>query len=126
MWNKKTSLRRLRRLNRRQRKKLHLGEFQEFAFEIKMRFSQPLDEVACDVFWGGLIEMLELRQLAVGGLGGRLPMTETDGIVSAWNRNSPTDEDRQAVLDWLQHRPEVATAEAGEFVDAWYGWDGFR
>ena len=37
---------RLRRLNRRQRKKLRLGEFQELVFEIRVHFHQPLDDTA--------------------------------------------------------------------------------
>ena len=28
------------------------------------------------------------------------------------------------VLTWLQARPEVVEARAGELVDAWYGWEG--
>jgi uncharacterized protein YggL (DUF469 family) len=47
---------------------------------------------------------------------------DTDGIVSAWGRGSPSDDDRQAVLDWLKKRPELAHAEVGQFVDGWYEW----
>jgi len=114
---------RLRRLNRRQRKKLRLGEFQELVFEIRVRFHQPLDDTAYDPFLDAFIEFIESRQLAIGGLGGRLPLAETDGIISAWSRDSPSEEDRQAVLAWLHERPEVALAEVGEFVDGWYGWN---
>jgi hypothetical protein len=114
---------RLCRLNRRQRKKLRLGEFQELVFEIRVRFHQPLDEAAYDPFLDAFIEFIESCQLAVGGLGGRLPLAETDGIISAWGRGSPVEEDRQAILAWLHERPEVAFAEVGEFVDGWYGWD---
>jgi len=53
----------------------------------------------------------------VGGLGGTLPLLATDGIVSALKRGSSTEEDRQAVLDWVRQRPEVADAAVGEFVD---------
>lgn len=122
MLNRPPSAGKLKRLNRRQRKKLRVGEFQELVFEIRMTFSQPLDEAAYDAWWDAFIGLIESRQLAVGGLGGRLPLTETEGIVSTQSRGSPTEEDRQAVLLWLQHRPEVASTEAGEFVDGWYGW----
>ena len=114
---------RLRRLNRRQRKKLRLGEFQELVFEIRVHFHQPLDDAAYDSFLDAFIDFIESRKLAVGGLGGRLPLAETDGIISAWGRGSPAEEDRQAVLAWLHERPEAALAEVGEFVDGWYGWD---
>jgi len=117
------SARKLRRLNKRQRKKLRVGEFQELVFEIRISFCNSLDEDAYDIFFDEFIDLIEERHLAVGGLGGRLPLVETEGIVSAWGRGSPTAVDRQSVLDWLRQRPEVASAEASEFVDGWYGWE---
>ena len=56
-------------------------------------------------------------------MGGGLPLSATDGTVSAAQRGSPTEADRQAVLAWLRNRPEGACAEAGDFVDGWYGWE---
>jgi uncharacterized protein YggL (DUF469 family) len=64
---------------------------------------------------------IESRHLAVGGMGGQLPLLGTDGIVSASGCGSPTEADQQAVLEWLRHRPEVANAEVGHLVDGWYG-----
>lgn len=116
------SARRLRRLNRRQRKKLHVGEFQELVFDVRMAFRQPLDEATHSTLLDAFIAMIETRGLIVGGLGGRLPLTRTDGVIAARGRGSPTEADRQAVLDWLTKRPEVERAVAGEFVDGWYGW----
>lgn len=118
-----TSARRLHRLNRRQRKKLRLGEFQELIFEVRVAFREPLDEAAYDRFIDGFIDFIESRKLLVGGMGGRLPLAETDGMIAARGRGSPSDEDRRAVLAWLEARPEVVQAEAGEFVDAWHSWD---
>jgi uncharacterized protein YggL (DUF469 family) len=117
------SARKLARLNRRQRKKLRVGKFQELVFEVRIRFHQPMEEARLDTFLDGVIELIEARQLVVGGLGGTLPLLATDGIVSALKRGSPTEEDRQAVLDWARRRPEVADAAVGELVDGWYGWD---
>lgn len=124
--NSLPSARKLQRLNRRQRKKLRVGEFQELVFKVRMTFRQPLAEPAYDVLLDAFIELIESRRLIVGGLGGQLPLVEADGIVSAWGRGSPAEEDRQAVLDWLRHRPEVASAEVGEFVDGWYGWENAK
>lgn len=123
MLNHAPSARKLKRLNRRQRKKLRVGEFQELVFEVRICFHEPMENSALDGFMDELFDLVESRRLAVGGLGGRLPLLETDGVISAWERGSPTEEDRQAVLDWLQRQPEVATAEVGAFVDGWYGWD---
>ena len=117
------SVRKLARLNRRQRKKLRVGEFQELVFKVDIRFRQPIEGPRFDAFVDGFIDLIESRRLLVGGMGGRLPLLETDAIVSAWNRSSTTEDDRQAVLDWLLRHPEVAGAEVGAFRDGWYGWD---
>lgn len=109
-------------MNPRQRKKLRVGEFQEFVFEIKIRFRQPMEDAALDSFMDRFIDLIESRHLIVGGLGGRLPLMETNGIVSAWGRSSPTNEDRLVVQDWLEKHIEVANAEAGSLIDGWYGW----
>lgn len=109
---------RLRRLNRRQRKKLRLGEFQEFTFEVQVQFHEPLDEVAYDLFLDSFLEFVEVRLLAFGGMSWRLPQTKIDGVISAWGHGSPTDDDRQSVLAWLQERPEIALAKVEELCNA--------
>ncbi len=113
----------LQRLIRRQSKKHRVGEFQEFVFEVRAAFRQPLDEAGYDVFLDEFIEMIESRQLCVGGMGEHLPLAETSGVVQSAHRGSPSDEDRQFVANWLRQRPEVASADVGELVDGWYGWD---
>jgi len=110
----------LNSLNRRQRKKLRVGEFQELVFEIRIQFGQPMDDATLDTFWDDFIDWVESRRLAVGA---RSDLVKMDGVISAWGRGSPTEADRQALLDWLRLRSEVASAEAGDFVDGWYGWD---
>jgi uncharacterized protein len=64
--------------------------------------------------------------LIVGGMGGHLPLAETDGHRVGVEARSPSDDDWQTVLAWLKNRPEVANGEVGEFVDGWYdgqsGW----
>lgn len=100
-----------------------MGDFHELVFEVRIRFRSPLEEGSYNAFLDEFVALIESRHLAVGALGGRMPLMETEGIVFAWGRGSPTDEDRQqAVVDWLRQHPEGAAAEAGEFVDAWYGW----
>ena len=123
MLNLLPSARTLRRLNRRQRKKLRVGEFQELVFEVRVQFRQPMDDAAHDAFLDEFIEIIESRHLAVGGMGGQLPLMETDGVVSAWGRGSPTEVDRAAVADWLRQHPDVASADVGDLVDGWYGWE---
>lgn len=116
------STRKLTSLNRRQRKKLRVGEFQEFVFEVQIYFNRALDEVTFDSFLDDFIEFIECRCLNLGGFGGRLPIRETDGIISTWGRGSTTDEDRRAVQGWLMQYPEVANANTGALIDGWYGY----
>lgn len=113
---------RLQRWNRRQRKKLHLGEFQELGFTLNLTFHAPLDEAAYDSFWDAIIERIEALGLCVGGLGGMLPIADTDGFVSSWGNGSVTPEQVSKLLDWCRIRPEVKEVRASELVDAWHGW----
>lgn len=114
---------RISKLTARQRKKHHVGEFQEFCFEIKIAFEQPLTEQTYDAWWDTFLNLIEARQLFVAGIGGRLPLSETSGTVVAAGQSSPSEEDRQAVLAGLKALPNVARAEAGELTDAWYSRD---
>lgn len=115
-----TAKTRIRRMNRRQRKKLRLQEFQELIFTVRAKFDRPLDESAYEPLLDDFIAFIESRDLGVGGMGGRLPLVATEGVIQAWTRRSPTEEDRQAVVAWLSSRPEVVEASADDFVDGWH------
>ena len=115
-----TSKGRVRQLNQRQRKKLRLGEFQELVFLVRAKFLRPLDESAYEFLLDDFIEFIESRKLSVGGMGGHLPLSETDGTIQTWGRGSPSEDDRQAVVAWLIARSEVASASADDFVDGYY------
>lgn len=113
----------VRRLNRRQRKKLRVAEFQEYVFEVRVWFEKPLEEAGNDQFLDAFIEMIESRDLRVSGMGGLLPLKKTDALIHASGRRSPTADDQKAVMIWLGQRAEVARVEVGDRVDAWYGWE---
>lgn len=113
---------RLVRWNRRQRKKLRLGEFQELGFTLYLTFHTPLDDGAFDPFWDAIIAHIEALDLCVGGLGGQLPIAEAEGFISRWGRGTVTPEQQASLLDWCRARPEVSEARASELVDAWHGW----
>lgn len=112
-----TCVGRLRRLNRRQRKKLKVAEFLEFTFEVRAQFREPLSEAAYDQFLDAFIDFIEKRLLAFGGMSWRLPLAKIDGVISAWGRGSPSEDDRQSVLAWLQGLPDIALAEVGVLSD---------
>ena len=111
------STRRIRRLNRRQRKKLRLGEFQELVFALRWTNRQDLNEAEQDVLVDELIELVESRGLLFGG--GFSPHGG-DGIVTRAGRSSTGEADRDALVEWLSKHHAVQAVEAGKFVDGWY------
>ena len=100
--------------SRRQRKKMRVGEFQEFGFEYELKVGQALapeqEEALMDRF---VRELLVPRNLAAAGW-------VREGFVTAFARGSATEDDRQAKQAWLAAQPEVAEATVSALKDAWY------
>lgn len=97
--------------SRRLRKKLHVDEFREDGFHLRVVL-RALSAAEADRFWDAfLAEAIEARGLTYGG--------GEEGFVAAL-RGSATEADRDAVRDWLAARPEVVSAAIGPLVDAWY------
>lgn len=111
----------LRRLNRRQRKKLRVGEFRELVFEVDIVFAHPLGDDEYDDFIASFVEFAGSRGLCIGGFGGRSPLAQTGGIVAAPDGHSATEDDRAALEQWLRQQALVRNAVVGELVDGWYG-----
>ncbi|WP_455233309.1 50S ribosome-binding protein YggL [Geopseudomonas aromaticivorans] len=44
-------------------------------------------------------------------------------MISPIGRGTATDDDRQAVLEWLEAWPGVEHVAVGDLIDGWYGWD---
>ena len=113
---------RMRRLTPRQRKKLWVGEFQEHCFDVELAFRNPMSDEPHSDFIDEFFGFLEQRGMLGGGFGGREPIDKTDGVISMIGRGSPTEQDREAVVQWLRTRPEIADARALDFKDAWHGY----
>ena len=111
------SKRRIRRMNRRQCKKLRLGEFQELVFALRWTNRQDLNEAEQDAQLDALVEFVESRGLLFGG--GFSPQGG-DGIVTRAGRSSTNEADRDALVEWLRKHPDVQAVEADQFVDGWY------
>jgi len=112
-----------RRMNARQRKKRRVGEFKELCFDVELVFRSPIDSEQWDRFADDLFDFLDRRHLTGGGFGGRFPLNETDGIITTYDRGSTTEEDREAVTQWLRERSEIAEVRALDFKDAWHGYN---
>lgn len=111
----------LHRLNRRQRKKLRVGEFIERVFEVELAFTAPLNDAAYDTLLNAFIDLAESRNLLLCGFSGHIPFDNADGMISA-QRGSVTEEDREAILTWLRARPEIKSVVSAALRDGWYGW----
>lgn len=103
--------------SRRLRKKMRVGEFQEFGFEYELEVKAPLapeqEEALMDRF---VQELLVPRNLAAAGW-------VSEGFVTAFERGSATEDDRQATQAWLAAQPEVGEATVSGLMDAWYAED---
>ena len=112
----------LRSLNQRQRKKLHLGEFQELGATIRLSFKEPLSEAQIEPLFNAFVDFIDPQQLMMAGFGGSLPLAKTDMFICRVGRGTLSQEDVTLLLAWLTARPEVSGAEAGGLVDAYYGF----
>lgn len=100
--------------SRRLRKKLHVDEFQELGFDIETELKVPLVGNAEDELLIAFVEgAIEPRGLIYGG-------GLTCGYVCKAGGGSATDEDREAVREWLQARTEFASVTVHNLSDAWY------
>ncbi|BCG14522.1 MULTISPECIES: YggL family protein [Vibrio] len=102
--------------SRRIRKKLFLGEFAILGFEISCE-TDINDFDRYDAFVDDFIDYIDELGLCFGG--GGLELFE--GFLCSTNRyGSATKEQKAQVIKWLEARPEVKSAQAGELVDANY------
>ena len=99
--------------SRRLRKKLHLAEFTElgFQFEVDLKgdLSQQDEEALADRF---LSEIVEPSGLLLGGW-------VTSGYIAKFHHSSATEEDREAIRQWLAQQTIVDAVRVGELIDAW-------
>jgi uncharacterized protein YggL (DUF469 family) len=108
-------------MKKRLRKKKHLGEFQEFGFEVSCRFNSELSDEQFEQFIDTFLqEAIESNGLSFGGGGDK---QEWKGFVTLDRSGSATEEHRINVSKWLESRPEVIYIKVDSLVDAWYGWD---
>jgi len=103
--------------NRRLRKKLYLGEFAVYGFDLSFNF-EGMDPQGASDFLDEIIELVESRDLIIAGGGD----AESFGlfICAAARYGSATEEDRAALTSWLEAKPQVKDIEVGELVDAYY------
>jgi uncharacterized protein YggL (DUF469 family) len=112
-------------MNKRLRKKKHLGEFRQMGFSAECRLRSGLSSAEFDQFTDEFIaQAIEARRLVFGG--GGSPNRGWSGIVCRdASHDSTTDGDKAAVHHWLEQRPEVESFRLSDFWDVWHGTDPF-
>jgi hypothetical protein len=104
-------------MRKRLRKKLRLGEFQEFGFELRFRLEPTLGQDEVDRFSDSfLLQAIEDNDLLCGGSCG----LEWDVFVTRDRRGSVSAKHTAVVRAWLERHPAVHDVFVGELQDAWH------
>jgi uncharacterized protein len=102
-------------MNKRIRKKHHIGEFAERGFAATFTLADRVTGDAVHDFLELLAsEVLEPRGLQCGGGGDR----GWELFIFNPDRESASEEDRAAVTAWLASRDEVSEVTVGPLIDA--------
>lgn len=104
--------------SKRLRKKLHVGEFTEYGFNINFELNKPVTDGEIEAFLDTFLDdLIEKNGLIYGGGFG----VKFDGFVILEKRGSTTEEHRQLIKVWLESKKEIKNFQIGELVNAWYG-----
>jgi len=110
-----------RRLNLRQRKKQHLGEFQEWGLSIRAQLPGCDTDATMDAFIDSFLAQVESRNLMFGGGFGTAAVADLDGMLAKPGRGSMTRAQGEAVLAWLAVDPRVGDVTCCTWIDLWHG-----
>jgi len=102
-------------MNKRLRRKKHVGEFQELGFELSCNVELKHDDPEFDNWCDDFIAMIESYGLICGG--GGLPSDWE--VFIARHKGSVTEKERDAVSDWLKENKHVKNFEVKNLIDAW-------
>ncbi|TNG91393.1 DUF469 domain-containing protein [Pasteurellaceae bacterium USgator11] len=103
--------------NRRQRKKMHLGEFQELGFVVRWQFADNTSVEAIDATLDRFIaEVIKPNGLAYEGSG----YLNWEGLVCLESIGNCNDSHRTLVAQWLKDN-QLQQVETSELFDIW--WD---
>ncbi len=118
--DKQPSNRWVQSLNRRQRKKLYLAEFQEWLAVVKVGFAAPLSEADFALWADDLHQWLAERELSMTGGADVSPVSEAELMIVS-DFASVTPELLAEISAALLAQAQVSTCEA-QLDDAWHGW----
>ena len=105
-------------MNKRRRKKLHIGEFIQLGFEASFKCAPGLAQPDREQLLVDFLEnAIEENDLLAGG-GGDENMSLF--IVSTRKYGSATDEERNRVREWLAKEKRIEAFEVSDPKDAWH------
>ncbi|KAF1070776.1 MAG: hypothetical protein GAK45_00705 [Pseudomonas citronellolis] len=103
--------------SRRLRKKLRVGEFQEFGFSLE--FTYDAQAIGFDAALDQWIDFVEAQGWVFGG-GGEPDSGEITGYLCQAGTGSLSEADRETVRLWLQAQAWCNGSELGELSDCWH------
>lgn len=114
------SLRKIRNMTARQRKKFHLGEFVSLNFGVAGNLL-PQHHISehFDQFTNELIDWVEQNSMRLWGGGHE----EDFSFIFQHEKQPPlniTVEQKAMLIDWLLARPDVEHLRAGQIIDGFY------
>lgn len=104
-------------MNKRLRKKHHLGEFKQFGFQVRADLRADASDADLDAFFERWLDVLEKHDLLFSGSAGR---GKFEGFIMRAGRDSATEEDRQAIKASLAGDALFLGNEIDELSDAWH------
>jgi Uncharacterized protein conserved in bacteria len=104
-------------MNKRLRKKLRKGEFQELGFKLEVSLVKTLDENDLDQWVDDFIEAVEGLALSVGG-GGHYGHVYV--VSSASKRGSVSVTQQEELGRWLSANSMVEKYHMSKLFDQWY------
>ena len=102
-------------MNKRKRKKFHVGEYTELGFVIKAEANLVNNSPEGDQFADGMVDFVEGRGCCIGGGVG----DKVNVFCTRIERGSCTEDDRQAITQYLKDHSLVTRFVVGPLVDAW-------
>lgn len=111
-----TNAQMLKPRNRRLRKKLRLGEFQELGFSLSFRYDHA--QIDLDTLLDRLIDFVEAHGWEFGG-GGSVDGDECAGYLSH-HGGTLSDDDRAETRAWLESQPWCREVVVEPLSDAWH------
>jgi uncharacterized protein len=103
--------------SRRLRKKLRIGEFKEYCFNLDITFDRT--KIAFDIALNSLVGFVEINDWAIAG-GGDSNSNTISGIVCKWNAGSLTEADLLTIKSWIVEQSWITEYKLHDLRDAWH------